>query len=93
MYRRASDASRAVVPRPGWGTYLQGGCLVTRRLELNGRYSHLTPLKDSTAFVTGDEDAIGIGHYPREHNLKLQSDDADEPARGRRNHQIRSQLQ
>ncbi|MGE3177193.1 MAG: porin [Vicinamibacterales bacterium] len=90
-----SGSTAAVVQaRSGWGTFMQGGCLVTPRLELSARRSRLAPLRSrASPLVESDEYAVGVSHYPREHNLKLQADYGYEIAQGRHNHQIRSQLQ
>jgi len=88
IYRRADSPTRAlattmaassIVARPGWGTYLQSGFMVSPRVEVTGRYSLLQPLLDNAdlSFVSGREFSAGLSYYVQGHDLKIQGDISD----------------
>lgn len=85
-----------IFSRSGHGVYLQGGKMVTPRIELTSRVGRLSP-RDGTAaaFERPSEVVGGIGFYPREHNLKLQADyfTVNTGTPNRRTHQVRTQFQ
>jgi len=105
MYRRADTPTRmvtmsagplAIHARPGWGAYVQGGYMLSRRLEVTGRYSRLQPLVNNAddSFVAAREYGAGLGYYLQGHDLKLQGDISDVEDRASRRHaQARLQFQ
>ena len=105
LYRQADRLSRAVavggVPtdikaRSGWGAYLQGGRMVSQRIELTARYSHLAPRSGvDPTFATADELGAGLSYYLHGHDVKAQGDyfSVTDPALGRRTQQARVQFQ
>ena len=105
MYRSADTDRRTVnvngVPitiasRSGWGAYIQGGQMLTSRVEVSGRYGRLSP-REGTAdtLVPSHEFVAGASYYAFEHNLKVQGDFTYLRATGgpRAGRQVRVQVQ
>lgn len=105
LYRQADRPVRTVavggVPtainaRSGWGAYLQGGRMVSQRIELTARYSHLAPRSGSDpAFVASDELGAGLSYYLHGHDVKVQGDyfSLSDATSAQRTQQARVQLQ
>lgn len=75
MYRGARQAAGGVLPRPGWGAFLQGGYMVSARTEVTARYSRVMPTRTADpTFQVGDEAGGGLSHYLHGHDLKVQGD-------------------
>lgn len=105
MYRGADTDRRTVsfngapitiASRSGWGGYIQGGQMLTARVEMSGRYGRLSP-REGTAdtLVPSHEFVAGASYYASEHNLKVQGDYTHLRATGapRAGRQVRVQLQ
>lgn len=100
MYRRAAEelasSTGTALSRSGWGAYVQAGQMLTSRVEVNGRLGHLMPYAGtSPTFEETEEAGVGLGYYPRAHNLKVQGDYFQLRTGGpaRLSHQVRLQLQ
>jgi phosphate-selective porin OprO and OprP len=105
LYREANRHSVGLVSssqptspfsRSGWGAYVQGGRMVTDRLELTARYARMQP-EDGTdpTFVTSREAGAGVNYYIAGHDLKVQGEyfRLTDPATSRGSHQARIQFQ
>jgi hypothetical protein len=105
MYRRADRDALALVvggapvtvrSRSGWGAYVQGGRMVTSRVELAARYGRLQRSPGADAdFLTVREIGAGAGYFVAGNNLKIQGDyfRLTEPAAAGPVHQMRVQFQ
>jgi phosphate-selective porin OprO and OprP len=105
LYRRADRHVRAVVvngvptqmqSRSGWGAYVQGGRMLTGRLEVTARYSRLLPSMGTDAtFVRSREIGAGVSYYISRHDLKVQADyfSVTDAASSRSAYQARAQFQ
>lgn len=61
--------------RAGWGYYVQAGYLPIEAFEVSARWGQLRPFTGTDpSFKHQRELGVGIGWYPKQHNLKLQSD-------------------
>lgn len=84
-------------PRAGWGYYVQVGYLPVEAFEVSARWGQLRPFTETDpSFKHQRELGIGLGWFPIQHNLKLQSDLFWLPVGDRFNvgsWQIRAQLQ
>ncbi len=105
MFRRAArdaqtvvvnGASTTIQSRSGWGAYVQGGRMVTNRLEISARYSRLLPSSGTDpTFVSSRELGGGLSYYINRHDLKIQGDyfRVTDPATARGVHQGRVHFQ
>ena len=61
--------------RAGWGYYVQAGYLPIDAFEVSARWGQLRPFTGTDpSFKHQRELGVGVGWYPKQHNLKLQSD-------------------
>lgn len=61
--------------RAGWGYYVQAGYLPIDAFEVSARWGQLRPFTGTDpSFRHQRELGVGVGWYPKQHNLKLQSD-------------------
>ncbi len=84
MYRRADRDSETLVvngspttfySRSGWGAYIQGGQMLTERLEVTARYGRLRPSTGTDpTFVKARESGVGVSYYISRNDLKFQGD-------------------
>ena len=105
LYRRADGDQQVVlvggapvriVSRSGWGGYIQGGRMMTPRLEISARYSRRLP-RDGTdpTLLRAEEVGAGASYYLRGHDLKVQADvfRGTDPTLGLEAWQARTQFQ
>ena len=105
MYRDADRDTSAIVmngglsvihSRSGWGGFVQGGKMITDRIELTARYGRLQPSAETDpTFFDARELGGGFSYYIRRHDLKIQADyfAVTDTATGRGVHQARGQFQ
>jgi Phosphate-selective porin O and P len=105
MYRRADRDSETLVvngspttfySRSGWGAYIQGGYMVTQRLEVTARYGRLRPSAGTDpTFLKARESGAGFSYYISRNDLKIQGDyfRVTDLATGAPVHQARAQFQ
>jgi hypothetical protein len=61
--------------RAGWGYYVQAGFSPVQAFEVSARWSQLRPFVGTDpSFRHQRELGVGVGWYPKKHDLKLQSD-------------------
>lgn len=61
--------------RAGWGYYVQAGYLPVEAFEVSARWGQLRPFTGTDpSFKHQRELGVGLGWYPKQHNLKLQTD-------------------
>ena len=61
--------------RAGWGYYVQAGYVPIEAFEVSARWGQLRPFTGTDpSFKHQRELGVGVGWYPKQHNLKLQSD-------------------
>lgn len=61
--------------RAGWGYYVQAGYVPLEAFEVSARWGQLRPFTGTDpSFRHQRELGVGVGWYPKQHNLKLQSD-------------------
>jgi hypothetical protein len=104
MYRRADEHSQmfgvnapvTFYSRSAWGAYIQGGYMMTERLELTARYSRLLPISGTDpSLVDSYEAGAGASYYIRRNDLKIQTDyfRVTDPQTGTPVHLARAQFQ
>ncbi|MDP1920146.1 MAG: porin [Myxococcales bacterium] len=61
--------------RAGWGYYVQAGYVPIDAFEVSARWGQLRPFTGTDpSFKHQRELGVAVGWYPKQHNLKLQSD-------------------
>ncbi len=61
--------------RAAWGYYVQAGYVPIEAFEVSARWGQLRPFTGTDpSFKHQRELGVGVGWYPKQHNLKLQSD-------------------
>ena len=105
MYRRGDRDARTVTvngaattirSRSAWGGYVQGGHMLTDRLELTARYGRLRPSAGTDpSLIEARELGTGLSYYIKRNDLKIQGDyfRVTDPTTARRVAQARVQFQ
>jgi phosphate-selective porin OprO and OprP len=72
---RVDGTPLTIASRSGWGGYIQGGQMVSERVEVTGRYGRLVPRPGTDpSLVPASELGGGVSLYSRRQNVKLQAD-------------------